>query len=114
MFGDKSVKKYLPLTEAWYYILLSLVETRHGYGIMQYVERISNGRVKIGPGTLYGALSKMEKEELIVMVLDDDKRKSYELTKQGKKILYYEIERLKELLLNGELIFTSIQEDLND
>lgn len=104
MFQDKTVKKYLPLTESTYYILLSLVEVRHGYGIMQYVEEITEGRLKIGPGTLYGALSKMEKEELIEMVLGNETKKSYALTTKGKKILYWEIQRLKELLRNGEEI----------
>jgi len=104
LFKDKIVKKYLPLTESSYYILLSLVEIRHGYGIMQYVEEITNNRLKIGPGTLYGALSKMEKEELIEMELDSEKKKSYALTTKGKKDLYGEIQRLKELISNGEEI----------
>ncbi len=64
----KRYKKYLPLSESTYYIMLTLVEPLHGYGVMQKVQEISQGTVTIGPGTLYGAFSTLEKEKLIVMV----------------------------------------------
>lgn len=101
MDREKISKKYLPLTEATYFILLSLVDTLHGYGIMQHVEEISGGKVKLGPGTLYGALGKLEKEGLIVMTLAEDRKKSYVLTEGGKAVLFLEIERLEELVRNG-------------
>ena len=101
MDEKKIGKKFLPMTEATYYILLSLVERKHGYSIMQYVEEISNGRLKIGPGTLYGVLSKMESEKIITIVAIEDKRKYYILTELGVKVLNMEIKRLKELYDNG-------------
>ncbi|MCX8131798.1 MAG: PadR family transcriptional regulator [Clostridia bacterium] len=101
MNGDKLIKKYLPLTESTYYILLSLVEPRHGYAIMQYVDSLSKGKITLGPGTLYGALSKLQKEELIEMTLADDRKKCYVLTDVGKKLLFMEIRRLAELVEHG-------------
>lgn len=88
-----------PLTQPMYYILLSLREKRHGYGIMQYVEWLTNGRVTIGPGTLYSLLSRFEEDEYINMVSKKENKKTYLLTNLGKEVLYKEIERL-ELLLN--------------
>jgi len=57
-----------PLTEASYYILISLLEPLHGYAVMQKVREMSGGRVRLGPGTLYGALSTMQSADLIEMV----------------------------------------------
>jgi DNA-binding PadR family transcriptional regulator len=94
--------KYLPLTEATYYILLSLAEPLHGYGIMQKVERISEGTVSIGPGTLYGAFSNLEKEGLITMVKEEDRRKSYALTEKGRQVLKEQIRRLAIMAQNGQ------------
>ena len=94
-------KKYLPLTESTYYIMLTLVEPLHGYAVMQKVEEISKGTVKIGPGTLYGAFTSLEKEELIVKVKEENRRKSYVLTPKGKKVLMNQIKRLKIMTQNG-------------
>lgn len=102
MSFDQLNKKYLPMSETAYYILLSLKEPRHGYGIMQFVEEITKGRIKLGPGTLYGSLSKMEKDELIVLEKEENKRKSYKLTEDGSKILQAEISRITELYENGK------------
>ena len=94
-------KKYLPLTESTYYIMLTLVEPLHGYAVMQKIEEISKGTVKVGPGTLYGAFTSLEKEGLIVKVKEEDRRKSYVLTAKGKKVLMYQIKRLKIMTQNG-------------
>ena len=59
--AQNKLKKYLPLSEATYYIMLSLADPLHGYGVMQEVEKLSQGTVKVGPGTLYGVLSTLEK-----------------------------------------------------
>ena len=59
------IHKYLPMTETAYYILLCLKNPEHGYGIMQRVETMTEGRIKIGPGTMYGTLSKLEAQQLI-------------------------------------------------
>ena len=92
---------YLPLTESTYYILLALTEPLHGYGVMQKIEVISQGTVKIGPGTLYGALATLEKEALIVMVQEEERRKSYTLTQKGRQVLEQQIARLEIMVENG-------------
>ena len=94
-------KKYLPMTESAYYILLSLNQPRHGYGIMQHVEDITDGRIKIGPGTMYGTLSKLENEELIIQEQETERKKIYRLSETGKIVIELELARLKELLENG-------------
>ena len=93
--------KYLPLTESTYYIMLTLVEPLHGYAVMQKIEEISNGTVKVGPGTLYGAFTSLEKEGLIVKVKEEERRKSYVLTPKGKKVLMNQIKRLEMMTRNG-------------
>ncbi|MCZ3365946.1 MULTISPECIES: PadR family transcriptional regulator [Methanobacterium] len=98
----KLQNKYLPLTEAAYYVLISLNKSRHGYGIMQHVEKLTNGRIKIGAGTMYGNLSRMEKEGLITSVAEEDRKKIYELSEKGKIVLKLELERLEELIDHGK------------
>jgi len=99
----KQPDDFLPLSQATFYILLSLRETRHGYSIMQDVELVSNGVVKIGPGTLYGALGKLEKQGVIKQIrLDEDaRRKYYALTEVGKQVLKLEFERMQKLIQNS-------------
>lgn len=94
------------LTEAVYYILLSLIEPMHGYGIMQKVEQLSNGRVKLAAGTLYGAISTLLEKGWIVALSEEkgSRKKEYLITEQGKEMLCAEIDRLKELLENGSRI----------
>ena len=94
-------KKYLPLTESTYYIMLTLVKPLHGYAVMQKIEEISKGTVKVGPGTLYGAFTALEKEGLIVKVKEENRRKSYVLTPKGKKVLMNQIKRLEIMTQNG-------------
>jgi len=95
------------LTEAVYYILLSLLTPMHGYGIMQNTESLSGGRVKLAAGTLYGAInSLLEKGWIIALPCEKDSRKKeYCITQEGKHILLAEINRLKELLDNGTRIW---------
>jgi DNA-binding PadR family transcriptional regulator len=100
----KDLTKYLPLSESTAYILLALVEPLHGYGVMQKVETISDGTVKLGPGTLYGAFSTLESEGLIIKVGEVERRKSYTLTERGKAVLKEHIRRSKILVKNGERI----------
>ena len=94
-------KKYLPLTESTYYIMLTLVKPLHGYAVMQKIEKISKGTVKVGPGTLYGAFTSLEKEGLIVKIKEENRRKSYVLTPKGKKVLMNQIKRLEIMTQNG-------------
>jgi DNA-binding PadR family transcriptional regulator len=95
------LSKYLPLTEATYYIMLTLIEPRHGYAVMQQVEKISDGMIKIGPGTLYGVFSTLEKEGLILKVKEEERRKYYLLTHKGKEVLSAQVKRLEIMTRNG-------------
>ena len=93
-----------PLTESMFYILISLLQPNHGYGIMQQVEERTKGRVALGAGTLYGALNtRLEKKWIMLHSQDDQsrKKKEYLITALGKEILNEEITRLSELLENG-------------
>lgn len=101
MTHKDDILKYLPLTESTYYILLALIEPLHGYGVMQKVDALSQGAVKIGPGTLYGAFQALEKEALIVKVGEEERRKSYVLTAKGREVLKNQIERLEIMTRNG-------------
>lgn len=98
---DTQFTQYLPLTESTTYILLALTEPLHGYALMQKVEGMSQGTVRIGPGTLYGAFSQLEKEGLIQMVSEADRRKSYVLTDKGRSVLQEHIRRTEILVKNG-------------
>ena len=101
MNPSKLQKRFLPMSESAYYILLSLAVDRHGYGIMQDVEAKTSGRIRLGAGTLYGTLGKMEKQKLIQVTAEIDRRKIYRLTELGRNLLSMEIHRLEELVANG-------------
>ena len=92
------------LTEAVYYILLSLDEPLHGYGIMQNVEQLSGGRVRLAAGTLYGALNTLLDKGWIEALpeTESSRRKEYRITETGRQAVQAEIGRLRELLENGE------------
>lgn len=101
----------IALTEAVYYILLSLYEPLHGYGIMQKIEEFSEGRVRLAAGTLYGALSTLVERRWIEALPDDknSRRKEYIITEQGRKAVFNEIKRLRELVANGEVIAGGVE-----
>ena len=94
----------IALTEAVFYILLSLEKPLHGYGIMQNAEKLSNGRVKLAAGTLYGAINTLLEKGWIVSVPGEngDRKKEYVITESGKTAVLAEIDRLRELVENGE------------
>lgn len=96
------ITRYLPLTESTYYILLALLEPLHGYGVMQKVDLLSEGTVTVGPGTLYGALTVLEKEGLIAKEREEERRKLYVLTAKGRRILAAQVERLSIMVRCGE------------
>ena len=104
MNGNSEIDKYLPLTESTYYILLALLEPLHGYGVMQKVETMSEGTVKIGPGTLYGAFQALEKEGLIVKVGEEERRKIYDLTGKGRQVLKKQVERMALMVRNASAV----------
>ena len=97
----------MALTEAVYYILLSLMEPLHGYGIIQNVDKLSNGRVKLAAGTLYGAINTLLEKGWISAIAGerDSRKKEYVITETGKQMLKKEIARLTELLDNGKNVF---------
>jgi DNA-binding PadR family transcriptional regulator len=98
-----NLNKLLPLTETTFYVMLSLLEPAHGYVIMQKVEDLSEQKVRIAAGTLYGALENLTRQKLIKEVPNDDKRRRvYALTDNGKNLLRLEIQRLKHLVTISE------------
>lgn len=94
------------LTESTYYILLSLVTPQHGYGIMQQTEALSGGQVRLAAGTLYGALNALCEKGWIkpLPVQQESRKKEYKLTEKGLAVLKNELNRLRQLVANGELI----------
>ena len=104
------VGEFAALTESTYYILLSLVTPRHGYGIMQETEKLSGGRVRLAAGTLYGALNSLCEKGWIFPLPGEDgsRRKEYKLTEKGFKVLRGEVGRLRELADNGERILGEV------
>ena len=97
---DKLRRIYVPMTESGFYILYCLQRPQHGYGVSQQVRQMTGGEVVIGAGTMYGSLSKMEKDGLIRFVREEDKRKLYTITDLGKEILDTEIHRIKRVYAN--------------
>ena len=101
---NTDIGKFSPLTEATFYILLALVHPLHGYGIIKKVEEMSNGRLKLAAGTLYGALNALLDNKLIVLIGEDKKnkrRKLYQMTGLGQELMKLEIRRLREMADNG-------------
>lgn len=96
------------LTEAVYYILLSLLEPMHGYGIMQNVEKLSHGRVSLAAGTLYGAINTLLEKRWITSLPGEksSRKKEYQITDLGRRALRAEIDRLTELLENGKQLLS--------
>ena len=98
---DAHIKKvYVPMTETGFYILLCLQEEMHGYSIVQKVETLTGGEIRLSPGTMYGSLSKMEKDGLICFVREEEKRKLYRITELGKQVLELEMARIERLYRN--------------
>jgi DNA-binding PadR family transcriptional regulator len=100
----EKVKEYSPLTETTFYILISLVEPLHGYGIMTKIDAMTKGRVKLAAGTLYGALTTLLKNGLIERFGQDPenpRRIIYQITLLGEFLIDYEIKRLKAMVEDG-------------
>lgn len=99
---DERLKRiYIPMTETRFYILYCLQEEMHGYNIGKKVKGLTAGEIAISPGTMYGTLSKMEKDGLIVFVREEEKRKLYRITELGRQILAIEIKRIERLYRNS-------------
>src|SRR4051794_6915835 len=103
---QKPVESFLPLTPAVFHILITLAGGEaHGYAIMQEVGQRSGGRVRLGPGTLYGAIGRLledglleESEDRPDPKMDDTRRRYYRLTNMGGRVLAAETDRLAELV----------------
>ena len=93
-------KVYVPMTETGFYILLCLREESHGYNIIRKVEELTDGETRISPGTMYGSLSKMEKDGLIRFVREKENRKIYRITDLGRDVLVLEMKRIERLYRN--------------
>lgn len=100
---DAHIRKvYVPMTETGFYILYCLQEEMHGYNIGQKVKEMTGSAVTISTGTMYGTLSKMEKDGLISFVKEEEKRKSYIITDLGKDVLELEQKRIERLYRNSK------------
>ena len=93
---------YVPMTETGFYILFCLQRRMHGYSITQRVREMTDGEVAISAGTMYGTLSKMEKDGLIRFVEEQEKRKLYEITPLGREVLDLELARIRRLYANAQ------------
>ena len=93
------------MTETAFLILLCLRKPNHGYGIVQTVEKMTDGAIKLTPGTMYGSLSKMEKDNVIRFVREEEKRKIYQITDLGLEVLQIELQRIERLykIAQGEM-----------
>lgn len=99
---DKLKRIYIPMTETGFYILFCLRDENHGYNIGQQVKQMTGGELSISPGTMYGSLSKMEKDGLISFLREEDKRKFYRITELGNEILELELRRIERLYKNSK------------
>ena len=93
-----------PMTEAAYYIQLAQTKPGHGYGMMQRIKELSGGRIVMGPGTLYGVLTRMNKDGWIQLTEEDGRRKNYAITDKGRQALMAEYARLKMLVNDGQIL----------
>lgn len=101
---EKLRKKYCPMTETIFYTLLALLEPNHGYGIMKFVRELTEERIKMGTGTLYTMLGRLVEDKMISVVSEDDGKKTYQITGDGRLLLFEEQNRLKKQCANGDKI----------
>lgn len=96
---QKDLQSEIPLTETALLVLLAMYMPNHGYNVMKMVEKITDGRVIFGPGTLYGAINNLNKKGWIELVRADkeSKKKEYVITDIGKEIVELELERMKQV-----------------
>lgn len=98
------------LTDSTYLILLALLEPKHGYGIMKDITEITEGRISVGPASMYTILKKLEKQGHIALQEDSDRKKVYLITESGKEVLKKDIERRKLFYLAGETRYLESEE----
>lgn len=100
--NEKLQRVYIPMTETGFYILFCLQDEMHGYNITQKVKQMTNNEIIISAGTMYGSLSKMEKDGLIQFTKEEGKRKFYIITNSGQEILDIELRRIERLYKNSK------------
>lgn len=100
----------IPLTETSFLILLAMYEPNHGYGVMQFIEEKTKGRIVFGPGTLYGAINNLNKKAWIKPYLSqaNDRKKEFIITDLGKAQVEAELKRLKEVYSIGTEIIEKV------
>lgn len=98
---DRLKRIYVPMTETGFYILYCLQDEMHGYNIGKKVSEMTGGEITISPGTMYGTLSKMEKDGLIAFSREEEKRRLYRITDLGREILTIEQKRIERLYKNS-------------
>jgi len=101
------------LTDAAYYILLSLLVPRHGYGIMSYIEQLTDKEVIIGPATAYTLIKKLVGSQYIALSDDEDneRRKTYRITEKGRRIVAHEIQRRARMAQHGQQAMQAAKEE---
>lgn len=104
IMGVKMAYSGGPMTEAMYYILIALMKPNYGYQLMNEIEQVSKGRLIMGPGTLYGVLTRLQKDGLIIVVNDDGRRRTYAITQEGKAALFEEYKRLENMIQDGIIL----------
>lgn len=106
MLDIEELKKHIPLTETAFLVLLAMFEKNHGYGVLQLVEELTEGRIVFGPGTLYGAINNLSKKGWIELVSEDkeSRRKEYVTTEVGKELVHLELNRMKKIVDEGHKI----------
>lgn len=98
-------------TDSSYYILLSLLKPRHGYGIMKYVEELTEGEFTIGPATLYTTIKKIQNSGYIELVGEsEDRKKIYKLTQKGEEAILSEIKRRIRMAEQGKKVLKEVRE----
>ncbi len=112
MLAQKELIQYLPLSETTFYAMLSLTRPVHGYAIMQNVNKVSQGIVHIGPGTIYGILSTLETQGLIRVDHEEERRKCYQLTAKGRQVLREQIRRLEVMAENAHQIIPALEAEI--
>ena len=101
-------EQFQTLTEPMYYVLLALVDECCGVDVMNKVMDLSNGRVVVGPGTVYAMLDKFLKNKIIKEVSSQGRKRSYLITQHGKELLIAEYNRIQTLFSDGKKILEDI------
>lgn len=99
---ERILKRFIPMSETMLYILLSLREEQHGYGVMLHVKELTDGRIQLGAGTTYQSLKKLETDGLIRPTREIERKKLYVITKIGEQVLAEEANRIQEIYKNLE------------